>query len=80
VAPGELLPACGKLADDMLSLVPVCLSGYKRLIDQGYGESFAEALKTELHVSGAANKSVRSSEVEARREAIRRRGQAQSGA
>jgi enoyl-CoA hydratase len=80
VAPGELLPACRKLAEDMLSLVPDCLSGYKRLIDQGYAESFGEALKTELNVSANANKSVRSSEVEARREAIRRRGQAQSGA
>jgi enoyl-CoA hydratase len=80
VAPGELLPACRKLAEDMLSLVPECLSGYKRLIDQGYAENFGEALKSELRISGAANKGVRSSEVEARREAIRRRGQAQSGA
>ncbi len=80
VAPGELLPACRKLAVDMLSLVPECLSGYKRLIDQGYAESFGDALKTELNVSANANKTVRSSEVEARREAIRRRGQAQSGA
>lgn len=79
VAPAELLPACLKLAGDMLSLVPECLSGYKRLIDQGYGETFAEALQTELKLSGAANKAVRSSEVEARREAIRRRGQTQKG-
>lgn len=77
VAPNELLPACRKLAQDMLSLVPECLSGYKRLIDQGYAESFGEALKTELRVSGAANKTVRSADVEARREAIRERGQAQ---
>ena len=77
VAPAELLPACRKLAVDMLTLVPDCLSGYKRLIDQGYAESFGEALKTELRVSGAANKAVRSADVEARREAIRQRGQAQ---
>jgi len=80
VAPGELLPACRKLAADMLSLVPDCLNGYKRLIDQGYAESFGEALKSELRVSGAANKTVRAGDVEARRETIRRRGQAQSGA
>ena len=79
VAPAELLPACRKLAVDMLTLVPDCLSGYKRLIDQGYAESFGEALKAELRVSGAANKAVRSADVEARREAIRKRGQAQSG-
>ena len=78
VAPAELLPACRKLAVDMLTLVPDCLSGYKRLIDQGYAESFGEALKAELRVSGAANKAVRSADVEARREAIRKRGQAQS--
>ena len=79
VAPHELMPACRKLAADMLSLVPECLSGYKRLIDQGYAESFGEALKIELRVSGAANKTVRSADVEGRREAIRQRGQAQSG-
>jgi enoyl-CoA hydratase len=59
--------------------VPECLSGYKRLIDQGYAEDFGDALKTELRMSGAANKSVRSADVEARREAIRQRGQAQKG-
>jgi enoyl-CoA hydratase len=79
VAPNELLPACRKLGEDMLSLVPACLSGYKKLIDQGYAENFGEALKTELRVSGAANKVVRSADVEARREAIRQRGQAQKG-
>jgi len=79
VTPGELLPASRKLAEDMLSLVPDCLSGYKRLIDQGYAESFGEALKTELRVSGAANKAVRSADVEGRREAIRQRGQTQKG-
>jgi enoyl-CoA hydratase len=77
VAPGELLATCRKLADDMLSLVPACLSGYKRLIDQGYAENFGDALKTELKFSGAANKSVRSSDIEGRREAIRQRGQTQ---
>ena len=79
VAPQELLAQCRKLAEDMLSLVPECLSGYKRLIDQGYAESFGEALKTELRVSGAANKAVRSADVESRREAIRQRGQVQKG-
>jgi enoyl-CoA hydratase len=79
VAPNELMPACRKLAEEMLTLVPECLSGYKRLIDQGYAETFGDALKTELRVSGAANKQVRSADVEARREAIRERGQAQKG-
>jgi enoyl-CoA hydratase len=79
VAPEELIPACRKLAADMLSLVPECLAGYKRLIDQGYGENFGDALKAELRISGAANRSVRSADIESRREAIRQRGQAQKG-
>lgn len=77
VAPGELIPAAKQLAADMLSLVPEALSGYKKLIDQGYAESFGDALKTELRFSGAANKAVRSADIEARREAIRQRGQSQ---
>lgn len=79
VAPDELIPAAKKLAADMLSLVPEALSGYKRLIDQGYAENFGDALKTELKFSGAANKAVRSADIEARRESIRQRGQTQKG-
>ena len=79
VAPDELIPAAKKLAADMLSLVPEALSGYKRLIDQGYAQTFGDALKTELKFSGAANKSVRSADIEARRETIRQRGQTQKG-
>ncbi len=77
VAPAELIPAAKKLADDMLTLVPEALSGYKRVIDSGYAESFGEGLKTELRFSAAANKSVRAGDIESRREAIRQRGQAQ---
>jgi enoyl-CoA hydratase len=79
VAPDELIPAAKKLAADMLSLVPDALSGYKKLIDQGYAQAFGDALKTELKFSGAANKAVRSTDIEARREAIRQRGQTQKG-
>lgn len=77
VAPAELIPAAKKLADDMLTLVPEALSGYKRVIDSGYAESFGEGLKTELRLSAAANRSVRAGDIESRREAIRQRGQAQ---
>ena len=79
VAPDELIPAANKPATDMLSLVREALSGYKRLIDQGYAENFGDALKTELKFSGAANKAVRSADIEARRESIRQRGQTQKG-
>lgn len=79
VAPSELIPAAKKLAADMLSLVPEALSGYKRLIDQGYAENFGDALKTELKFSATANRAVRSADIETRREAIRQRGQTQKG-
>lgn len=77
VAPAELIPAAKKLADDMLTLVPEALSGYKRVIDDGYAQSFGDGLKTELRLSAAANTSVRTTDIESRREAIRQRGQAQ---
>ena len=70
----------GQLAQEMLSVVPECLSAYKSLIDEGYGESFADSLSTELRVSRVANASVEASDVEARRDAIRQRGQSQSKA
>lgn len=80
VAPDALLPACNQLAQDMLSVVPECLSAYKSLIDEGYGESFADGLATEVRISRAANTSVSAGDVEARRDTIRQRGQSQSKA
>jgi enoyl-CoA hydratase len=77
VPPAELIPASLKLAADMLTLVPESLSGYKKLIDEGFAQSFGDAMKTERHFSGAANKAVSPAEIESRREAIRQRGQAQ---
>lgn len=77
VAPEDLLPTCRALAEDMLSVVPACLTGYKSLIDEGFSQSFGEAMKTELELSGAANSTVSAQDVEERREAIRQRGQSQ---
>src|SRR3972149_5676659 len=44
VAPAELLPACRALAAEMASCVPAVLTGYKKLIDEGYGMPLPEAL------------------------------------
>ncbi len=77
VAPDELLPACRRLAEDMLSLAPGLLASYKRLIDDGYAQTFGDAMRTEAKVSGQANRQVSAEQIEARREAIRRRGQEQ---
>jgi enoyl-CoA hydratase len=61
----------------MLTLVPECLPAYKKLIDDGYAEDFGTSLHTERRFSGAANKAVSSSAIEARREQVRARGQQQ---
>ena len=74
----ELLPVARKLADDMLSVVPECLSGYKALIVRGFAEDFGTALKTERKVSNAANKSVSSDAIKSRREGIQSRGKQQT--
>lgn len=73
----ELIPTCRKIAADMLTLVPECLPAYKKLIDDGYAEDFGTSLQTERRFSGAANKAVSSSAIEARREQVRARGQQQ---
>ncbi len=51
VAPDELLPVCRSLAADILSCVPGMVSHYKRVIDQGYGMTFAEGLRMEREAS-----------------------------
>jgi enoyl-CoA hydratase len=63
----------------MLSLVPECLSAYKKIIDDGYAQPFGEALVTERKLSAASNKAVSAEEIERRREAVRARGQSQKG-
>lgn len=73
----ELLPAARKLAEDMLSVVPDMLVGYKKLIDDGFAASFGDALAIEAERARAANGSVTADEIERRREAVRARGQAQ---
>ena len=75
----ELLPTCRQLAEDMLSVVPECLPTYKKLIDDGFAQSFGDSLQTELKVSAEANKSVAGSAVEKRRAGIQARGKQQTG-
>jgi len=74
----ELLPVCRKLAEDMLSVVPECLPAYKKLIDDGFAESFGDGLKTERKVSSAANKSVSPDAIAERRAGVQNRGKQQT--
>jgi len=78
VAPEELMGTCKQLAADMLTVVPECLSGYKALIDQGFGEPFAQALQTERKISSAANKAVGADAIAERRKGIQERGKQQT--
>lgn len=72
-----LLDKARALAQDMLSCVPETLAAYKKLMNDGYGEAFGDALKLEATVGRAANRQVSGNAVEDRREAIRQRGQQQ---
>lgn len=72
----DLLPAARRLAEDMLSVVPEMLVGYKQLIDDGFAASFGDSLAIEAD-RARANKGVTAEEIERRREAVRARGQAQ---
>jgi enoyl-CoA hydratase len=78
VAPADLLPACHKLARDMLSVPDVGLRAYKRIIDDGFALPLGEALRLERTLSNAANRSVVAADVEKARLEVRARGQAQT--
>jgi enoyl-CoA hydratase len=78
VPAAELIPAARKLAAEIAGVDPDMVQAYKRLIDEGYAQSFREALATEHRVSSDANSRVEAGEVEARRRAVMERGRGQS--
>ena len=78
VAPDELLPLARKLADDMASIDPAFLAQYKKLIDDGYSQSFSDGMALEAELSSAANSAVTPEEVEARRAAVQERARTQN--
>src|SRR5688572_32084670 len=47
VAPAELLPTCRALARDMLSCDRELIRAYKRVIDEGYAQTFGDGLRLE---------------------------------
>lgn len=79
VAAEALIEAAKALAMDMAGIDPAMLQAYKALIDEGYGQGFAEAMATEHRVSSARNSQVSGGEVEQRRRAVMERGRTQSG-
>ncbi len=77
VAPEDLLPVCKQLAADICSCVPEVMRGYKRLIDEGFGMPFADALAHESKVSTETIANISSGEIEKRRASIQQRGRSQ---
>ncbi len=76
--PEDLMPTCRALAEDMLSCVPGVVRDYKRLIDEGYGMSFSNALEMEKRVSVEYAKRVTAESLGAVSRGVRERGRKQT--
>jgi enoyl-CoA hydratase len=77
VEPDALLPTCRAIANDMLSCDPQTMRGYKKLIDEGFGMSFAEGIRLERQASLDHAKKVKPADIAARRAGIQSRGRSQ---
>jgi enoyl-CoA hydratase len=78
VAPEELVPACVALAKDMLTCDRRSLVSYKRLIDEGFGMTFAEAMEMEARVAKENAATVTAEAIAGRRAAVQERGRSQT--
>jgi enoyl-CoA hydratase len=79
VPPEELLPTCRALAADMLSCDAEMLRGYKKLIDEGYGMAFADAMNHEGEAATGFAAGVTAAEIATRREGVMERGRRLGG-
>ena len=79
VQPDELLPTCRALARDMLSCDPEVMRSYKRVIDEGFGKTFADGLRLESEISRAHAKSLTADAIAKRRAGVQARGREQKG-
>jgi enoyl-CoA hydratase len=78
VPPEDLLPVCRKLAEDMVSCNAATLLAYKKMINEGYGMGFADALNRESDLAVEwAKRITGSGEIAARRDGIFKRGREQ---
>jgi enoyl-CoA hydratase len=78
VPPQELLPTCEKLARDMLSCDPTVLRAYKKVIDEGFAQTFADGMRIEAEASRKHVSAVTPEAIAKRRAAVQERGRAQS--
>ncbi len=77
VAPEDLLPTCRALARDMLSCDPVLLRSYKRVIDEGYAQTFTDGLRLENDASRAHARTLTAESIATRRAGVQARGREQ---
>ncbi|MFN3910865.1 enoyl-CoA hydratase [Hyphomonas sp.] len=75
----ELVPAALQLAAEMTGTQPVLLRKYKALIDDGFGMTFAAAMKEEVKRSIEHSASVSAESVEEARKQVTARGRDQQG-
>lgn len=72
--PDALMSTAGKLAADIASADPEMVRRYKKLIDEGFGMAFADAMRHEENVSDEYNARLDPAALGARREAVQQRG------
>jgi enoyl-CoA hydratase len=70
----ELVPAAMKLAHEMTGCMPVMSRSYKKIIDDGFGMNFSDALKEEIRRSAEHAQTVTASAVEEARKQVTERG------
>lgn len=80
VEPEDLLPEALHLARDILAVIPETLRAYKRLIDDGFGATFAEGMRMEKERSVASASTLRPADIKRRGQQVAIRGRAQNTA
>jgi len=77
VAPEDLMNQCEELAREMASCDPQMLRGYKRLIDEGYGMNFRDALQLEASNTVGRLSDMKADVLAERRKQVTARGRSQ---
>jgi enoyl-CoA hydratase len=78
VAPDELMAVCRGMAEDMLSCERNVMRSYKRVIDEGFAQSFAEGRAIETRANRAHAGSIKAEDIAERRRLVQARGRSQS--
>jgi enoyl-CoA hydratase len=78
VVPADtLLEVALKLALDIANAPPAGVQTYKRIIDQGFAETFADGMRLEQRLSSAANAAMTPDAIAANRDGVMARGRTQ---